>query len=147
MSTDEAMTQDLVMTLENGKEGFEKAAKKLAETNEPQLAETFSGYARDRARMSAELVGLAGTYGDQIRETSTTAGAVHRGWMAVKDALSGHDAKGVLDAAVQGEEHAVSEFEKALREDLSPGMRDVVSRQLAEVARVRDHVRRLQQAH
>ncbi len=147
MSIDEKVTKDLVKTLENGKEGFEKAAKKLADSNESELATRFSAYARDRARMSGELTALAHAYGDPVDEDSTGAGAVHRGWMAVKDALSGHDAKGVLDASLQGEDHAVSEYEKAIGEDLSPGLREIVARQMADVTKVRDEVRTLQAAH
>ena len=147
MSTDETVTRDLVKTLENGREGFEKASKKLMESNEPQIAETFAGFARDRVRMSAELTALAGSYGDIVQEGSTPAGAIHRGWMAVKDGLSGHDAKGVLDAAAQGEDHAVQEYERASHEDLSPGLREVVTRQMADVTSARDHVRTLQETH
>ena len=147
MSTDETVTRDLVKTLENGREGFEKASKKLMETNEPLMAETFAGYARDRVRMSAELEALAGGYGDNVQEGSTPAGAMHRSWMAVKDTLSGHDAKGVLGAAAQGEDHAVTEYEKASREDLSPGLREIVFRQMADVTSARNHVRTLQENH
>lgn len=147
MSIDEKVTKDLVKTLENGREGFEKASKLLADTNESELATKFAGYARDRARMSSELTALAGAYGDDADEESTPAGAVHRGWMAVKDALSGHDAKGVLKASLQGEDHAVTEYEKASKEELSPGLRTIVARQMEDVTKVRDEVRSLQESH
>ena len=52
----------------------------------------------------------------------------------------------VLGAAATGEDHAVSEYEKALELDLSAGFRDVVTRQHAAVVAARDEVKALQAA-
>ena len=45
--------------------------------------------------------------------------------MALKDALSSDDPQGVLDAAEQGEDHAVKEFQSALDADLAQDARAV----------------------
>jgi uncharacterized protein (TIGR02284 family) len=71
---------------------------------------------------------------------------VHRGWIALKDALTGDDAEAVLKAALTGEDHAVSEYEDALKMDLSAGFREVVVRQQAAVVAARDEVKALQDA-
>jgi uncharacterized protein (TIGR02284 family) len=71
---------------------------------------------------------------------------VHRGWIALKDALTGDDPEAVLKAALTGEDHAVSEYEDALEMDLSAGFREVVVRQQAAVVAARDEVKALQQA-
>lgn len=144
MSTDEKVTKDIVQTLEDGKEGFASAADKLADSTDPELALTFREFSRQRSEFAAELRNLAGAYGDDANESSSVAGAVHRGWMALKDALTGSDPKGVLSAAEQGEHHAVSEYEKALNEDISDGLRQVLTRQLADVRAAYDTVRALQ---
>jgi hypothetical protein len=47
---------------------------------------------------------------------------------------------------VTGENHAVSEYEKALEQDLSAGFRDLVTRQHAAVVAARDEVKSLQNA-
>jgi len=47
---------------------------------------------------------------------------------------------------VTGENHAVSEYEKALERDLSPGFREVVSQQHAAVLAARDEVKALHTA-
>lgn len=146
-STDERVTIDLIETLEDGKTGFAKAAEKLADTDRADLAASFQSYSRQRAEFATELRDLAARYGDDIDESGSVAGAVHRGWMAVKDALSGDDPQGVLDAAEQGEDHAVAEYEKALKEDLSPHLRSVVERQYGDVKAVHDAVRNLRNAH
>ncbi len=71
------------------------------------------------------------------------AAAAHRGWMAVKDALNGSSPSGVLDVAEQGEDHAVSEYRKALDEDISPELRAVVQRQFTVVQATHDEVKSL----
>ena len=70
-------------------------------------------------------------------------GALHRGWMSIKDAVSGDDAKGVLDAAEQGEDHAKSEYADALKSDISAHLRTVVERQATQVKLVHDEVKAL----
>lgn len=66
--------------------------------------------------------------------------------MSLKDALSGSSARGVLDAAEQGEDHAVKEFHKALQADISPELANVVRRQLVEIQATHDEVKRLRDA-
>ena len=140
-STDEKVTQDLIETLEDGKAGFTKAAERLADTDRADLAPRFHEFAAQRGRFADELRSLAAQYGDQIEEEGSLAGALHRGWMAIKDAVTGNDAAPVLAAAEQGEDHAVSEYHDALAADISPHLRTVVERQQAEVVAAHDQVR------
>ena len=147
MSTDAAVAKDLIETLEDGKDGFAKGAEKLAADGSVDIAATFRELSAERARFAEELRELAEEYGDDIHESGSVAAAVHRGWMSLKDALSGDDPKGVLDVAEQGEDHAVKQFEKALTEDTSPGLRTVVERQLRDVRAAHDTVRSLRDAH
>ena len=133
MSTDASVTKQLVETLEDGKNGFAKGAEKLASSNQPQLSQTFAQYSQQRAGFAAELNAMAKSYGDDAEDSGTLTAAVHRGWMSLKDALSGDGPQGVLDVAAQGESHAVTEFEKALKDDISDGLRVVVQRQFADI--------------
>lgn len=142
MSTDERVTQDLIKTLEDGKEGFARAAERLADTDRADLCAPFADFSSQRARFATELQAMAASYGDHVEDTGSVGGALHRGWMAVKDALAGSgDAEGVLDAAEQGEDHAVAEYERALGEDISSGLRAVLDRQLGEIRAAHDVVR------
>ena len=147
MSTDEAVTKDLIEVLEDGKDGFAKAADKLAGDDRADLASKFREYSAQRARFAGELRAMATAYGDQINESGSVVAALHRGWMSLKDALSGSDPEGVLDVAEQGEDHAVAAYDKALKEDISGELRVVVERQLAEVKTAHDEVRALRDAH
>lgn len=143
MSTDYRVTKDLIETLEDGKKGFAEAADKLQETGRPDLAAKFRDFSSQRARFSQELETMAASYGDDIDEDGSLAGTIHRGWMAVKDAISGSDPDGVLDAAEQGEDHAVSEYQKALDADISADLRRVVQHQYTTVKATHDEVRAL----
>jgi uncharacterized protein (TIGR02284 family) len=143
LSTDESIATDLIRTLENGKEGFDKAAEKLDGSDRPEVATKFREFAQQRATMSDELKAIAGAYGDDVDQRSTLPGALHRGWLAVKDMLTGDDAEAVIGAAETGEDHAVQQYRDALEADISPEFRPVVTRQLASVQSAHDFVRNL----
>lgn len=140
-SIDAKVTKDLIETLEDGREGFTKGADKLASSDRPDFAATFRELAAQRARFVAELRDLAAQYGDTIDEDGSMLGSLHRGWMAIKDAIAGDDPQGVLDAAEQGEDHAKKEYKDALQAEISPHLRTVVERQAREVQVSHDTVK------
>ena len=143
MSEDERIATKLIHTLENGKTGFETAAERL-DNERPDVAAKFRHFSQQRASMSAQLQTIAAAYGYDIAQRSTVPGALHRGWIAVKDALTGDDADAVINAAETGEDHAVEDYEEALgEEDVSPEFRTLISQQLASVQATHDYVRGL----
>jgi uncharacterized protein (TIGR02284 family) len=147
MSTDKTVTSDVMKTLEDGKEGFAKAAS-LVEQDAPEVCATLLRLSEQRKSFHEELQEMAKDYGDAIEESGTIAAALHRGWMTLKDAVSGSDAAGVLDAAVQGEEHAVKTYETALESpDISSGLRLVLVRQMADVSKAYEEVVLLRNTH
>ncbi len=143
MSTDAKVTSELIETLQDGEEGFSKLADKLGDSETPELVSSMRRFSQQRADFRGELEKLAEDYGDEIEESGSTAAAIHRGWIGLKDALTGSSPKGVLHAAETGEDHAVSEYDKALEADISDGLRAVVVRQRTEVVAARDEVKAL----
>ena len=146
MSNDAKVSKNIVEVLEDGKKGFDHAADKLAESNRADLAPMFREFSEQRAGFAAELTTMAAAYGDEIDEHGSVKGTIHRGWMAVKDALSGSDPDGILDAAEQGEDHAVDSYKKALDEHISPELKDVLRRQMGTVQATHDQVKALRNA-
>lgn len=146
MSDDEKAAKELVETLRDGERGFAAAADKLRDGDRPEWASVLQRLSEQRAGFRQEIVALGHAYGDDVDTSGSAAAALHRGWIALKDALTGDDAGSVLGAAVTGENHAVSEYEKALGMDLSAGFREVVARQHAAVVAARDEVKGLQVA-
>lgn len=131
-STDAKVTQDLIETLVDGEQGFTKAAEHLA-ADSATIASQFHGYAGERRSMADDLRRMAQRYGDTVDSDGSTAASLHRGWIGLKDALTGTDANAVVKAALQGEEHAISEFEKALDENISADLRTTVQGQLTSI--------------
>lgn len=144
MSDDNHVAKELVETLKDGERGFSSAADKLRDGDHPEWSTTLQRLSEQRAGFHREIVALGHDYGEDVDESGTVAGTVHRGWISLKDALTGDDPSGVLKAALTGEDHAVNEYENALQQDLSAGFREVVSRQHAAVVAARDEVKALQ---
>lgn len=146
MSDDAKAAKELVETLKDGERGYANAADKLRDGEHPEWATTLQRFSEQRAGFWREIVDMGHAYSDDVDESGTVAAAVHRSWIALKDALTGDDAEAVLKAALTGEDHAVSEYEDALKMDLSAGFREVVVRQQAAVVAARDEVKALQNA-
>ena len=144
MSDDANVAKELVETLKDGERGFASAAEKLRDSDRAEWATTLQRLAEQRAGFRNEIVAMGHEYGDDVDESGSAVAALHRGWISLKDALTGDDASSVLGAAVTGEDHAVSEYEKAEKADLSAGFRAVVARQHAAIVAARDEVKALQ---
>jgi uncharacterized protein (TIGR02284 family) len=141
--TTAAVLEDLIETLEDGRKGFEQAAERIADSDDPAIAIDLRRFAQQRAEFSVELREIAGRHGFEIEEKGSVAGALHRGWISLKDAVSGDDPQAVLSAAEVGEDHAVSEFEDALEKELPSDVRSVVERQAQAVRAAHDRVKAL----
>lgn len=146
MSDDKNAAKSIVNVLRDGQKGYAEAAEKLTDSDRPEWVATMNRFAQQRAAFAQEIVDLGHTYGDDVNEDGSVAAAAHRGWLALKDLVTGDSPKGVLDAAVSGEDHSVGVYEDALKDDLSDGFRAVVQRQHAEVVAARDEVKGLQAA-
>jgi uncharacterized protein (TIGR02284 family) len=142
-----SVIEDLLQTVQDGEMGFAEAADKLDKDGNPELAAEMRELSQQRLRMSNELMAIAAADGNPIeRSDGTAAGAVHRTYMALRDALTGDDPHAVLAAAEQGEDHAKGEYERALGEDIPAPVRTVIERQYGEVKMAHDRVRDLRDA-
>jgi uncharacterized protein (TIGR02284 family) len=131
----------LIETLKDGQEGFKEAAKGVAD---PQLKSLFNEYSQQRSRFASELQNQAEVLGESKPEdTSSAAGALHRAWINLKSAVTSGDDHAILAECERGEDSAVKEYEKAMKDDLSPSSRDIVSRQYSEVKNAHDRIRNL----
>ena len=92
---------------------------------------------------AAELQSLVEQHGGEAEDSGTTSGSMHRGWVAVKSALSGYTDVSILEETERGEDTALAAYRRALKEDLPPDVKSVVERQLQGVQRNHDQVRLL----
>lgn len=146
MSTDERVTTDIIETLKDGQKGYSDAAERLKDESDASTVDTLREIAGRRGAFAAELEQMAASYGDNIDEDGSVAAAVHRGWLKLKDAVTGDKPGAVLDACESGDDHAVSEYESALEKEISPELRSVLERQLIEVRQARETVSALASA-
>ena len=141
MSNEAATVKELIKTLEDGRDGFAKAGERLQNDSAPDVSRKFQEFSARRGAMADELRRTASLSDYKVPEGGTVGGAVHRGWIAVKDALTGDSPSAVISAAEQGEDHAKSKFRDALEDkSLSPAVREIVQRQAAEVQAAHDYV-------
>lgn len=140
MTDDARAAKDLVKTLKDGESGYLAAAKLVADSDRSVWAPVLYRFSEQRSAFWREIVALGHEYGDDVDAGGSAAAGLHRGWLSLKDAVTGDDAGGVLSACITGEDHAVSVFEHALEQDLSAGFRGVVTRQHAAVVTARDEV-------
>lgn len=143
MSNDAKVTKDVMQTLQDGKEGYAQAADNIGDAGAPEHEPTFRRYSEQRAAFYRELEQMAANYGDDVDPSGSAGATVHRAWLSLREALSGSNPSGVLNAVRQGEDHAVEEYEKAVKEDISDDLRQVLSRQAADVQAARDEVQAL----
>lgn len=144
-----SVIENLLNVVGDGRDGFADAAEKLEDAGEEYLAAQMRRFSQQRLRLSNELKAVAGSRGGSpiANGNGSLAGAVHRGWMGLRDALSGDDPQPVLAAAEQGESHAVDEYERALETDLPTEVRSLVERQLDEIKTTHDRMRTLSARH
>ena len=142
MSNTTSILNELIETLKDGQEGYRAAAADVESSN---LKSLFSEYSLQRSKFAGELQALAHSLGEQNPETSgSVAGAIHRGWIDLKAALSSKDEHAILAECERGEDSAVAAYKDALEEkELPSNVIETLRAQAADVKAAHDRVRNL----
>lgn len=144
MKKGNTVLNNLIETLKDGQEGFKQAAERVSN---PNLKSLFRDYSQQRSRFATALQSEARRHGETDPETRSSAtGALHRGWMNLKSAITGGDEHAILAECERGEDSAVEEYKKALDDGLSPSAQELVVRQFAEIKAAHDRIRSLRDA-
>jgi uncharacterized protein (TIGR02284 family) len=144
MKKQNEVIDNLIETLKDGQEGFKQAAEGVSDQ---KLKSLFRDYSQQRSRFATALQSEARLHGETDPETSSSAtGALHRGWINIKSAITGGDEHAILAECERGEDSAVEEYKKALEDGLSPSARELVSRQFAEIKAAHDRIKGLRDA-
>jgi uncharacterized protein (TIGR02284 family) len=144
MNNQDKIIADLIETLKDGQEGFKQAAEAV---KDPQLKSLFDEYSRQRAQFAVELRSKAQSPDERESKMSgSAAGALHRGWINLKSALTSGDDHAILAECERGEDSAVEEFQKALDNGLSAPVQQIVSRQYAQIKEAHDRIKHLRNA-
>lgn len=130
MTTDQTILQTLTDTAIDSVKGYEKAAEKAAD---PKLKNTLTQQASKRRatveQLNAELTKLGG----EPRTDGSTAGAAHRAWVSLADAIGDKD-ENAAKRVEEGEDYICEKFKEAITDDkLSPAPLAVVQQAYSEI--------------
>lgn len=142
MSNDDIIDtlNDLIETSKDGEYGFRTSAEYLQDAT---LKQSFTVRAEECRQAAAELQQLVVRFGGKAEDSGTAAGALHRGWVAVKGTLAGYSDLAMLEECERGEDAALERYREALEDNLPPQVRMVVERQFEGVKRNHMQVRTL----
>ena len=131
---------DLAECCKDGEYGFRACAEQAKRSD---LKSIFLQRADDCRNGAQELYQQIRSLGGDVDEGGSAAGAMHRGWVAVKATLSTYDDKAVLEECERGEDNAMARYRKALKHPLPAGVKLVVERQMQGVQRNHDQIKML----
>lgn len=131
---------DLIETCKDGQEGFRLASE--AVTNDEDLKTFLFSCSLQRSKFAGELQAELKTLGEaDPAESSTVKSALHRGWINLRQAITGGDDHAILAECERGEDLAVAAYRKAVNSGLSDPLREIVQRQFQEVLATHNTVR------
>ena len=134
---------DLIETCKDGQEGFKHAAEGVKDSSIKNL---FLQYSQQRAQFAGELQNEVNHLGGNPENSGSIAGALHRGWINIKSAVTGEDEHAILSEAERGEDTAVSSYRDALEKPLPANIADVVRRQYVAIQEAHNQVKSLRNA-
>jgi len=134
----------LIETLKDGQEGFKQAAEAV---KDPSLKSLFNEFSLQRSKFAGELQSQVINLGEPDPEKdSSTSGALHRAWINIKSAITSGDDHAILAECERGEDSAVNEYQKAMEEEITAPVRDVITRQYGDVKNAHDRIKGLRDA-
>ncbi|HEV7700544.1 MAG TPA: PA2169 family four-helix-bundle protein [Pyrinomonadaceae bacterium] len=133
----------LIETCRDGADGFKSAAESVERSD---LKTAFYEFSQQRAQFSAVLQELVRELGGDPESTGSVSGAVHRGWMDLKAAITGGDEQSILNECERGEDYAKDAYRDALEKNLPANIADVVRQQSQSVQAAHNRVKELRNA-
>src|SRR5262245_20000831 len=134
---------DLIETCRDGDNGFETAAEHV---KDPNLKRLLSDYSVQRAQFASELESEVRHLGGIPATRGTVSAAFHRGWMNIKSIVTGGSDDAIVAECERGEDAAVENYQRVMKNNLPPNVLPVVKHQFTEVKRAHDRIRDLEAA-
>ena len=133
-----SMLNGLIETCRDGQEGFKEAAEGVKHSD---LKTTFYEYSQQRAEFAGVLQGLVRSLGGDPETEGSFAGAVHRGWIDLKSAITGGDDQSILNECERGEDSAKEAYADALKHNLPSDVSDILQQQYQGVQAAHNRVK------
>ena len=134
----------LIGTLIDSIEGYQKAA---SDTTNQMFADKFNARAQERQQVLTKLQAAVARLGGNPEDDGTTAGAAHRGWINLKEAVVGRDDEAIINEVERGEDYLKNKFSAAMENvDLPPEARAAVEEAWTSVKSGHDEMSALKHA-
>lgn len=116
----------LIKTTIDSIKGFEDSAK---HSENGRFTSLFREFADERRRVVADLQQQVRALGEEPENAGSVAGAAHRVFLGLKDAVSSREDKAVIEEVERGEDYLKEKYETALAADsLSQPVRSAIER-------------------
>ena len=116
----------LIKTTIDSIKGFEDSAQ---HSENGRFTSIFREFAEERRRVVADLQQQVRALGEEPENDGSVAGAAHRAFIDLKDAVSSRDDKAVIEEVERGEDYLKEKYETALAVDsLSQPVRSAIER-------------------
>lgn len=130
----------LIETNKDGQEGFKTAAEGLQDSS---LKSVFYEFGQQRSQFAGELQNAVRELGGDPENSGSVSGAIHRGWINIKSAVTGQDDAAILNEAERGEDVAKNAYKNALETELPANVRTIVEQQSSAINAAHDRVKAL----
>src|SRR5437868_10634979 len=124
---------DLIETCKDGEKGYRAAAEAIEQKGDPELRTLFHLYAQQRARFAAELQNEVLHRGGDPAKAGHVSAAFHRGWINLKAALAGNNQASILAEIENGDQSAMRNYERILKQSLPSDLLAIVDAQYNEI--------------
>jgi uncharacterized protein (TIGR02284 family) len=132
----------LIEACKDGESGYRQAAEAVRNT---ELETIFNDYSKQRAEFARQLQAEVERLGGSPGDSGSVGGAVFRGWMGIKSALTSGDGTAILASCETGEDSAEATFEKVVNMDISGHPKVLVEAQWKKIKEAHARVLRLKE--
>src|SRR4051812_43674786 len=130
----------LIETCRDGQEGFKEAAEGVERSD---LKTLFYEFSQQRAEFVGVLQSLVRSLGGDPETEGSFSGAIHRGWIDIKSAVTGRDEQAILNECERGEDSAKETYMDALKLNLPSNIMDVIRQQSQAIQAAHNRVKEM----
>jgi len=116
--SDVSTLNTLIKTTIDSVKGFEESA---ADIDDGQFGTIFREFAQDRRRVVETLQQEVRRLGEEPEDDGSVAGAAHRAFVNLKQAVAQRDDKAIVEEVERGEDYLKEKYEAALSEESLSG--------------------------
>jgi uncharacterized protein (TIGR02284 family) len=134
---------DLVLINNDRIVGYEEALKEI-EMDDEELRPLFLELIDQSHQFKMQLATEIEVLGSDVESGTSTSGKIHRAWLEVKAAFSGHSEKSILEECEFGEDAIKKAYQSALDDEYLPNyIKDILREQEGYLLEAHDEIRSL----